>query len=386
MSAYHGSLLRRIAGLAVLGLTTSGLPLAAQDSSTPPRIQRQTVLLDSQTRLGFEVIGLTDADHLRIRQRFGDGSLDSVLQVFVDGQPTPLLGRVLINVNRIVFEPRFALDGDMAYDVRFDMKSIRADWSGTALQQQFASDTRVPASPQIVAVLPSATELPQNLLKMYIRFSQPMSRGQADRCIRFLDSDGREVADAWLSIPQELWDRPGKQFTVLFDPGRIKRGLARNEQLGLPFQVGQTYTLVIDQQWPSASGLPLAETFRTTFTITGPDRRQPDPATWQITTPPARSRQPVGIQFGESLDGSMLQHAIQIRQGDRLIAGTVKIGEQENQWTLVPDEPWLAGHYVVEIDPRLEDLAGNSIAKPFEIQVDNQEDLSKINRLEFTVD
>ncbi len=386
MSAYHGSLLRRIAGLAVLGLLAGGPPLAAQESPALPRIQRQTVLLEGQTGLGFEVTGLTDADHLRIRQQSAAGSLDSVLQVFVDGQPTPLLGRVLINVNRIVFEPRFALDGDMAYDVRFDMKSIRDDWSGTAVQRQFVSATLVSANPQIVAVVPSASELPQNLLKMYVRFSQPMSRGQAERCIRFLDSDGKEVADAWLSIPQELWDRPGKQFTVLFDPGRIKRGLARNEQLGLPFQVGQTYTLVIDRHWRSTDGLPLAEAFRTTFTITGPDRRQPDPATWQVTTPAVHSRQPVGIRFGESLDGSMLQHAIQIRQGDRLIAGTVKIGEQESRWTLVPDEPWSAGHYTIEIDPRLEDLAGNSIAKPFEIQMDNRDDLSKISRLEFTVD
>ena len=36
---------------------------------------------------------------------------------------------------------------------------------------------------------------------------------------------GQAVADPFLELDEELWSTDGRRFTLLFDPGRIKRGL-----------------------------------------------------------------------------------------------------------------------------------------------------------------
>ena len=62
----------------------------------------------------------------------------------------------------------------------------------------------------------------------------------------------------FVEIQQELWDTNNTRLTVLFDPGRIKRGVLPNEQLGPPIVDGKHYTLLIDRGWQDARGVPLA--------------------------------------------------------------------------------------------------------------------------------
>ena len=40
-------------------------------------------------------------------------------------------------------------------------------------------------------------------------------------------------------------------------------------------------------------------------------------------------------------------------------------------WSFVPEKPWAAGRYSLVIDTTLEDLAGNSIGRPFEVDLFN---------------
>ena len=51
------------------------------------------------------------------------------------------------------------------------------------------------------------------------------------------------------------------------------------------------------------------------------------------------------------------------------IAGTVGIDRQETRWRFSPREPWLAGAYQLVVDTAIEDLAGNHIGQPFDIDV-----------------
>jgi hypothetical protein len=55
---------------------------------------------------------------------------------------------------------------------------------------------------------------------------------------------------------KKLWDNEQMRLTVLFDPGRIKRGLVSQEELGMATQAGRKYRLVIDQDWPDANSVP----------------------------------------------------------------------------------------------------------------------------------
>jgi len=92
---------------------------------------------------------------------------------------------------------------------------------------------------------------------MYIEFSGPMGRKSGIEYISLLDSSGREIPGAVLPLDYELWSPDHTRFTVLFDPGRVKKGILPNRQMGRPLEVGRSVTLVISREWRDAHGLPL---------------------------------------------------------------------------------------------------------------------------------
>ena len=51
------------------------------------------------------------------------------------------------------------------------------------------------------------------------------------------------------------------------------------------------------------------------------------------------------------------------------IAGQIALSNQERQWSFTPDLSWKAGRYHIVADSVVEDLAGNSLGKPFEVDV-----------------
>ena len=61
---------------------------------------------------------------------------------------------------------------------------------------------------------------------------------------------------------------------------------------------------------------------------------------------------------------------LNVSDGDgRAVAGDVAIDAEETQWRFTPDRPWKAGGYNVTIDRDVEDLVGNSVGRPFEVDV-----------------
>ena len=47
--------------------------------------------------------------------------------------------------------------------------------------------------------------------------------------------------------------------------------------------------------------------------------------------------------------------------------GTVAVDDEETAWRFTPADPWRPGDYRLVIGTELEDVAGNSIARPFEV-------------------
>jgi hypothetical protein len=202
-----------------------------------------------------------------------------------------------------------------------------------------------------------------------------MSRGRSYRQVQLFEtglSDGdRRVEFPFVEVTPELWDESGTRLTVLFDPGRIKHGLRPNKELGPPLEAGKSYALVIDGGWRDAAGNRLAESFRKPFRVVAIDDTQPDTAHWAVTAPPADTREPLRIDFDEPLDHGMLGRVIEVAQADgAYVAGTIEVSGNETRWQFTPDRPWTSGTYRVTVDPTLEDPAGNSLARPFEVQMD----------------
>ncbi len=239
---------------------------------------------------------------------------------------------------------------------------------------------------KVVQVNPSADVLPANQLKLYLYFSAPMSIGEAYDHIRLFDEAGREKPRAFLRVDQELWDESRQRFTLLFDPGRVKRGLRSNLEDGAPLEAGKRYRLVIDRNWRDGEGNLLAADFEKTFSVVAADRKSPSPRSWQITAPAAGTTEPLKLLFDEPLDFALLEQMIEVLDaGDRPVTGRVEIAGDEMQWRFTPNAPWQPGEYQIRPDSRLEDRAGNNLRRLYDVDLQTPTAPPESGALRFTV-
>ena len=232
---------------------------------------------------------------LRVQVARADGA--------ADGLP-PVLGDYAVRDGALRFTPRFPFDPGLRYEVVFDPSSL-----ASAPQRSPASPLRpvrttieLPApdrapSTRVAAVYPSALEVPENHLRLYIVFSAPMGLGAGNPHIRLVDEDGGPLADPFLPLDVDLWNEDRTRFTVLYDPGRVKRGILPNEEMGRPLAVGGTYVLEIDAGWLDAEGQPLVAPFRREFRVGPAQERALDPADWRLEVPAAGTRDPLAVVF-----------------------------------------------------------------------------------------
>jgi hypothetical protein len=272
------------------------------------------------------------------------------------GSP-PMLGSYSVDQGALSFRPRFPISPGLAVVAILEVPG------SARIERTFAIPRASPTTAtRVTGVYPSASVLPENLLKFYIEFSAPMSRGEAWQHLRLLDGSGAPIDLPFLEIDQELWDASGKRLTVLFDPGRIKRGVLPLTESGPVLEEGRQYTLVVDRKWRDATGTPLASELRKPFRVGPADRTPIEPAQWQIVAPAAGTRDPLVVRFPDALDYALLQRLLTTD-----IRGTISLAAEEGEWRFTPDEPWRAGDHRLTIDTSLEDLAGNRVGRAFDV-------------------
>src|SRR5262249_48668717 len=185
---------------------------AAARSDAPPRIELKRTSADSAS---VDVIGLSPGDLSALsasRLTFDDwtalfrisvGDTDSVDRAAV-------LGTYTVGDGVLRFTPRFRFDPGQRYDVRLDPSrlpspSAAAGWRSQIIRTSVALPApEGRATTRVVAVFPGADEVPENLLRMYIAFSAPMSLGGASGHVQLLDEHGRVVEDAFLPLAVHL--------------------------------------------------------------------------------------------------------------------------------------------------------------------------------------
>jgi hypothetical protein len=275
-----------------------------------------------------------------------------------------MLGTYTVKNGVVRFTPRVPFEPGLTY---------RAVLTGGQVSLEFTMP-KLPSSVTTVEhVYPSGDRLPENLLKFYIHFSAPMRQGEAYAHIKLLDDAGKAVPAPFLELAEELWDREGKRFTLFFDPGRIKRGLVPHEELGLALAESKTYTLVIDRDWTDAAGNLLGDSFRKSFHVVAPESKRVDVGDWKIEAPKAGTSQPLVVRFPRALDHALLLRLLEVvDERGRPVSGAAKTADAEQTWQFSPTSPWRGGAYELVIDTTLEDLAGNSVAKPFEVDMVHQ--------------
>jgi len=283
-----------------------------------------------------------------------------------DADRPALFGGYTVEGGTLRFRPRFPLEPGVSYRA-----TLRVPGGAGPLSAVLEVPARpVVSSTKVERVSPTADVLPENLLKFYVEFSAPMGRGEAYDRLSLLDGEGNPIDLPFLELGEELWDPAGRRFTILFDPGRIKSGLRPREEAGPVLEEGKSYTLVVDAGWRDAAGGPLVGSFRKSFRVGPPDRTPPDPSGWKIEVPGAGTADPLVVSFPEPLDRAMLGRVLGVAGPDgRGLPGRGSVGHDERSWSFVPDRPWSAGDHSLLADRSLEDRAGNTVGRPFEVDV-----------------
>ena len=301
--------------------------------------------------------------------------LKSVFRVIVAEVPSPgdslpdVSGRYLLNEDEVRFIPTFPFDSDVKYRVIFDAKPLGFLLTEEPLMLEFLirSDKEAAALTEVTHVYPSCDLLPENLLRFYVCFSNSMQQGRALDEISLLDSKGQPVPDALYRPPVELWDRTIRHLTVLLDPGRLKRWVGPNIELGPPLKAGQMYTLEIGSGMIDLTGRPLRELFHKHFLVGDPVRERISLESWELLPPATGSRQALVLLFRSPLDWGLLRQRITVRSaGGSVIAGHVVVDQCEKRWNFTPTSPWLLGVYQICVGSGLEDVCGNTITAAFD--------------------
>ena len=280
----------------------------------------------------------------------------------------PVAGRFSVDMDSVCFLPRFPFMDGVGYSFLvgaggwFDSPEV---WT---IQRPLTPSA--PAT-EVVAIYPSAAEVPVNLLKVYVHFSGPMSEGWADRAVRVCREDtGEALEGAFLPPDPELWDPARRRLTMLLDPGRIKRGLVPNLEAGYPLIEGTPVRVDIGPEFRDAKGQPLKARAKRSYRIGPALRSRIGPGRWRLTAPVVGSRRPLSIEFDRPLDHALLQHSLRVcgPEGTPL-QGRGEVGAAESSWTFSPASPWKDGEHRLVVNSKLEDLAGNTPVRVFDRDV-----------------
>ncbi len=334
-----------------------------------------TPLLKDPTRIKVKVE--IDDDELKKQIKKNDLSIESMLTFSLlsagDKKRTriPILGEYTFVENRIEFVPAFPLMRGVEYVARFDTSLLNQKYRPS---EEYYMVDRIGNSvnPEVIAIYPSGNQLPANHLKFYIHFSQEMQQGDIFKYFSLFNvTKNKPVPRPFRHT--ELWSADGEILTLWFHPGRQKEGVNLNVELGPILMQGDEYILKISNEWQSLTGATFVQPVEKKFKAIASDLVQPDISNWKETVPDAKTRSPYICTFPAPLDWALLQSKLIIQNSKgQPVKGTITIGSNETTWQFKPEQPWQAGKYKLIADPVLEDLTGNSLLRPFAVDVLHQ--------------
>jgi hypothetical protein len=313
------------------------------------------------------------------------GLLQSILRVNVVRTGAPIgddlpdvFGRYHVLEDGLRFIPHFPFERGLSYRASFDPRPLGRPELSDVLTLEFSLPREQRALPtKVKHIFPSSDRLPENLLRFYVCFSNSMQRGRVRAEISIFGPNGEPVLDALYRAPVELWDRSMRYLTILLDPGRLKRGVGPNRELGPPLETGHEYALAVGAGMTDLSGNQLPETVYKRFRVTDAVREPIAVERWTIVPPATNSRQPLVLVFPRPLDWAMLSHTITIASTcEQSIDGKIEIDQYERRWSFTPASQWAAGSYHVRVASSLEDVCGNSVTAAFDRPLRSGSDLA----------
>ncbi|MBQ0736143.1 Ig-like domain-containing protein [Aquimarina celericrescens] len=276
---------------------------------------------------------------------------------------TPILGNVVEEKETIRFNPVIPFGWNQKYTLVYD-STIEHFEITLPKKYKYLS---------VEAIYPSIKKLPSNLLKWYFKFSKPINQPSVYDNIRFTDTNGDTLDRVILPLNNALISDNGLLLTVWVEPGRQKRGLIPNQQLGAVFEEGKEYSLIISKNLKDYEGIAMQQDYIHRFIIVNADREQPTINSWKICIPTPGTTSNLMIHFNEEpMDyGSTLSSIRIIDPQKKEIKGDLKLINNEKTLVFKPLQPWKKGHYQISIDVSLEDLAGNNLNRLFDSDIND---------------
>ncbi len=273
---------------------------------------------------------------------------------------TAMAGRYDTHETKLTFTPAFAFEKAQIYTISINYPNSQGEVI-QELTEFFIPDVEAFSAPKVIGIYPSGSAIPENTLRFYIYFSTPMQPHVSSRHIKLVDAAGQVDDAAFMSFKQELWSEDRKRLTLLMDPGRIKRGVAQNLSMGPALAQSYTYTILINDGWPSARGEPLTGGFGKTFTASQALRTLPDTKTWETRVPGQNTNNPLVFVFDRPFDYELLKSAITVLdENGQPVNGDISIRDDEHTWIFTPEYRWHQERITVRVDSHLEDVAGNN--------------------------
>jgi hypothetical protein len=268
-------------------------------------------------------------------------------------------GEWTAGTDRITFTPKYPLKPGTKYRVLGIDKGLNVQVPNAAL-----------AKPTIVTrILPTTQDIPENILRFYIEFNQPMPRGNVYDYVAIYTDKEKKIDWPFLRLEDELWNTDQTRLTLLIDPGRIKKEVKPRLDLGPVFMAGGKYTLVISGKWPTLDGGTLGKDVRKPIAAKPAIDKAVDPKTWKLS-PPVDEAAALCVTFGRALDHQLLLRTLSVVDRDgHAVEGKAESTNDDGGWTFRPTPRWRAGAYNLRVETVLEDVCGNRVGQAFEVDV-----------------
>lgn len=267
-------------------------------------------------------------------------------------------GEWTLEKDRVVFTPKYPLQSGTKFRV------LGID-KGLSVQSPKAEKSKATI---VTRILPETAEIPENILRFYIEFNQPMPRGNVYDYVNLFTDSGKKVEWPFLRLEDELWNTDQTRLTLLIDPGRIKKEVKPRIDLGPVFMAKGKYTLVVSGKWPTLSGETLGADVRKSILSQPPMNAAIDPKSWKLTVPTAKSTV-FRVDFDRPMDRPLTLRCLEVF-GPK---GEMVVGKSEftdKSWSIEAKGRWRPGNYTLRIDPALEDVCGNRVGQPFEVDLE----------------
>lgn len=297
-----------------------------------------------------------------------------------------VLGDYSVRNNQIVFTPRFLPDPSISYIISFSNAKLNSIFDTSLNNEIFTEKVNFSAidskEPEVVSISPDLTTFPENILRIYVEFNSPMSFENPYHFISIKNNQGEQLVEPFVIIPEGLWNIDRTRLTILFHPGRIKRGVGPNMTEGDILENGKKYIMEISKEWKGSSGKTLNSSFQKSFTVSYPLREKINFIEWDLI---ANEDGVLYIKTLHPLDQVLAKRMlfIKAKEGDIQPSRVEFISAYQLRITWSKQS---VSEYELIIDPRLEDICGNNPLNAFDYESGNLVTSKEMLKRSFSID